>query len=675
MMLVRLRRAFFSKTFLLYAVIGASGVAIDFLLYALLVYIGIPPVFASVISIFFAIANNFFWNLKYNFKSKGRFVRRLLLFYGVGVVGMVCSALIIYGLHDIAGVGAFLAKLISIPPVVAMQYIANRMITFRHGQIHISWLVIDTLLLRLCAIVLGLFTLLAILFTTQTWWTAWVFQQVNNIGEIVLAAGVGCAICIFLAFLFMRVHWTENMSRRLLWIIISVYAFVGVVYICLIIGRVVYVADSQVILNTTNDGFLNEYVQSFPYQIPYVLFVRALERLFGEQGLMLALYIINLFSVTVIIYVVHNITKMIFKNPTVTVLATLCVASMGALLYYIPFVYGDMPGIACFLAGCLVLFRYTDRSHGSAYPLLGTSLVLFVAAIVLKSSLLVPVVAIYLGVLYWMFRKRSATRIAVPGAVLISVVIGSSLIQAGAVRMYESVYHPIDSSREIPKTAWVAMGLQSGSQKMKPDDRFYPSYAKEVSSIDLEAPGVWNSFIYAGTAYDTNKLNDVSLDYIRESTISFASHPLYALQFFMYKAAYVWADPLYDTHMQTYDNGSHVGVSRWAGVRVDQTGALIKVLNSQKSPVRWIFVAVNDAMQTLLYLFAVISLMTVTRKKMTMGNGGAIVAIVCCTLAGVVLYTFWEAAPRYVLPYVLLLVPLSAYGAYESVNWYKTRIR
>ena len=119
------------RTLILYGAIGITGATLDFVLY-LLFYkaLGIPPFAASFLSVSLAIANNFILNARYNFKVSGKFISRFASFYLTGVGGAILSALLILFFFNFLSVDATIAKLITIPPVVLLQFIINKNVSF-----------------------------------------------------------------------------------------------------------------------------------------------------------------------------------------------------------------------------------------------------------------------------------------------------------------------------------------------------------------------------------------------------------------------------------------------------------------------------------------------------------------------------------------------------------------
>lgn len=116
---------------LLYALIGATGAAIDFCLFLMLSSTaGVPPLLANLVSVSVGITNNFALNVLFNFRVSTRLWQRFALFYGTGFVGLVGSEAILVAGISLFELTAETSKVVSIPIVVALQYVANRFMAF-----------------------------------------------------------------------------------------------------------------------------------------------------------------------------------------------------------------------------------------------------------------------------------------------------------------------------------------------------------------------------------------------------------------------------------------------------------------------------------------------------------------------------------------------------------------
>ena len=113
-----------------YGVIGVTGVAIDFVLFALLIRAGLFPVLATTISTLAGITNNYTWNSLLNFRLKLS-GKRGAKFLTVGLIGLATSAGLLQLLITL-GLDPITAKWLSIPVVVGGQFLANKYWTFRN---------------------------------------------------------------------------------------------------------------------------------------------------------------------------------------------------------------------------------------------------------------------------------------------------------------------------------------------------------------------------------------------------------------------------------------------------------------------------------------------------------------------------------------------------------------
>jgi putative flippase GtrA len=120
------------RQFLTYCLIGVSGVTVDFGLYWFLThFIGLHYQTANFISYSAGTLNCFWWNYHFNFKVRNNFWRRLGSFYLVGLMGWAVSLGLLHVLVEWIQLHKLLAKGISLPAVVVLQYSLNKAISFR----------------------------------------------------------------------------------------------------------------------------------------------------------------------------------------------------------------------------------------------------------------------------------------------------------------------------------------------------------------------------------------------------------------------------------------------------------------------------------------------------------------------------------------------------------------
>lgn len=116
--------------FLLYCICGGIGVTSDYLVYYAAITFGIWYQAANVLGYLTGTLVSFFLNRKITFAVHDQLVRRLAIFLGVAFVGFLASALLLWLLVDFMSIDAKIAKALTLPVVVALQFSLNRRITF-----------------------------------------------------------------------------------------------------------------------------------------------------------------------------------------------------------------------------------------------------------------------------------------------------------------------------------------------------------------------------------------------------------------------------------------------------------------------------------------------------------------------------------------------------------------
>jgi putative flippase GtrA len=120
------------KQFLLYCLIGFSGVGLDFCVYSILVKTGaLNYQAANAIGYASGTLLSFILNAKFNFRVTDKIGLRLLSFFGVAFIGWLASAAALHLFIENFGWNKYLAKAGTLFVVVLLQYNLNRLVSFR----------------------------------------------------------------------------------------------------------------------------------------------------------------------------------------------------------------------------------------------------------------------------------------------------------------------------------------------------------------------------------------------------------------------------------------------------------------------------------------------------------------------------------------------------------------
>lgn len=123
------RRGFF------FVLIGCQGLIVDIGTFYFLTTAGMYLLLANFFSISCSLTHNFWLNALFNFKTHDRLLRRYASYYGIGMVGVGFTSVILWFFVTQLGYHELLVKITATVSVVAVQYQLHKIITFaRHHQ-------------------------------------------------------------------------------------------------------------------------------------------------------------------------------------------------------------------------------------------------------------------------------------------------------------------------------------------------------------------------------------------------------------------------------------------------------------------------------------------------------------------------------------------------------------
>lgn len=120
------------RELILYGIIGGFSASVDFIIYYILTTtINFHYLISNFISIIAGITISFFLNREFNFKTKNKLIKRLLIFLTFGFLGLIISSLLLYCFIEFFNLSKIMSKILSIVLVVILQFLLNKHITFK----------------------------------------------------------------------------------------------------------------------------------------------------------------------------------------------------------------------------------------------------------------------------------------------------------------------------------------------------------------------------------------------------------------------------------------------------------------------------------------------------------------------------------------------------------------
>lgn len=118
-----------------YLLCGLCGVALDLTVYFALLAIGVGYQVSNLYGYAAGTAASFFLNRHFTFRVHDNTVRRFGTFFAVAMVGYLASAAVLWILVEQAGQSEGISKILTLGAVLAIQFTANRYITFREARV------------------------------------------------------------------------------------------------------------------------------------------------------------------------------------------------------------------------------------------------------------------------------------------------------------------------------------------------------------------------------------------------------------------------------------------------------------------------------------------------------------------------------------------------------------
>lgn len=120
--------------FIKFNAVGIVNSLVDWLIYTLLSGLGLAIAPAQTISYCAGMLNSWLMNSRWTFKDKNGSPKRIIGFVIVNLVSLGVSIGVLYLLKNFWGLEGGLAKLISLPFSVGINFLGNRLFVFKNKQ-------------------------------------------------------------------------------------------------------------------------------------------------------------------------------------------------------------------------------------------------------------------------------------------------------------------------------------------------------------------------------------------------------------------------------------------------------------------------------------------------------------------------------------------------------------
>ena len=372
------------------------------------------------------------------------------------------------------------------------------------------------------------------------------------------------------------------------------------------------------------------YFYKYPHQLGMVFLLNVIYRIFGQSNYFI-FGMINALGVSSCLYLLYRITKLLFDNRKTEKAYIVLAFFMFPLFFYTPFIYGNIVSLLFSLGAIYLTILYMKRNK-LGYQLVASLLI--VIAIILKSNSLIVLLAIGLLLFVHGIKIRKIMPLIMIAVMLLFYYLGGQLISGYFENLTGTKFN-----NSIPKTAYIAMGLQESNR----------------------APGWYNWYVenvYEGNAYSSEETNSQAINYIKDRVTYFSKHPVYAMKFFGEKLITIWTDPTFQ--------------GLWINNNSELTDRDFNVFNYNifYGPINALIVFSLYVYEIVICLLASFYLIA-TRKKLD----HIILSLGIVIVGGFFFHLIWEAKGQYTLSYYILLLPYAAAGFTEILRQVNNKLK
>lgn len=376
--------------------------------------------------------------------------------------------------------------------------------------------------------------------------------------------------------------------------------------------------------NALNDGDFNgiwegRYLARYSQQLGLTTFLRLFFRIWGRGNYMSFQYF-NALMLPVIIFSGCQIVRKLFgNNGRVEAYFLLLTLTCFPMYAYTAFVYGELSSTAMVLLATWLLLSSLEKF--SVPKILGLALTAGFA-VQLRANALIVLVAFGIVAIVRFIRKPD-WKILATG---LSVLAGFLMLHAAVRLVYYDVWDK--EAKSIPLILWVAMGLH--------EPEGHPGWNDNYEYI-----------IFAESGDDIKVSTEIAYEDIKEHLDRFREDPEYMWYFYKTKINMQWQAPMYQCIVM--NNNIVRDQSRIVQMIYEEEllGRLIKQY--------------MKAYQVFMYGCILLWLLTHWKKNMSIEKYVLLIAV----FGGFLFSIIWEAKPRYVFPYLLLMIPYFASGLNE----------
>ena len=477
-------------------------------------------------------------------------------------------------------------------------------------------------------VTLSLVVLLNFIFTAKMDSSEHIFINVNNFLYFIGILLLGLFIYFISYFINKKLYEKDSKTKkkvRISLVIISIIVFLIFNSLWCILIKTPVVGDQVHALNLAQTFFrgnleeylpnltyagipLSEYMQAYHQQISLSFVFSLIFRIVRFDTLE-TLRIFNIISTLLMILAIYLInTQLSKKYKTNKVLLFVLFLTFLSIPMLSTFIYGDIPSIMLCLFSVYLMMKYTETKKAK-FAIFSSILTMFAYMMRMNSLIFIIATTIYLLLNLFNEIKKKSLKEIILNVLIIIVYLLVSIIPSSIVKNYYLNKYNLDKSKEYPNISYFLMAMEEGP-------RYYGWYNESIGESALKDP---------------INIKPQYMQRIKDRLSYFSKNIGYTINFYTMKITSMWAE---NTYSALFNN---------ANDRYD----LEKINNP-----------LTFYQKALLIVTCLCSLIVLIQNRKNLSL--EVIFLITIFLGGFAFHILWEAKSRYILPYIIVLIPVAS---------------
>lgn len=369
----------------------------------------------------------------------------------------------------------------------------------------------------------------------------------------------------------------------------------------------------------------NQYLELYRQQLTLTTVFALIFKITGLQNPVILQYvnaIANAFTIIGILFISKQLGKKYEVNKINSLVISLAFVTLPLLS---TFVYGDLIGLSICLFSIYFLMKYSENKKINNALI---SMILMSLAYIIRMNNLIFIIALSIYLLMDLLSLENKNNKSLLKAVAVLILfVTVSILPATAIKKYWENRLELEPNRAFPATGFICMGMQEGERA-----KGWYNASPRMAFSDVEG---------ARQYYKQEIGNRLK---------TFVSNPLYFIKFYVIKTATMWAENTYSAlwYNQSYNFGEIEGVQT-TQLQQEQKEVLDNIAIKSKD-------ILNTFQKALILIIFGKTILTLIKNRKDISN--EILLLVTIFIGGFLFHTIWEAKSRYIIPYIVVLIPI-----------------